>query len=44
LAGLMPLGALEPWAHGAGVRLDQRPQELAPERWLALAAGLPPYP
>ena len=44
LAGLMPLGALEPWAHGAGVRLDQRPQELAPERWLALAAGLPPSP
>ncbi|MFZ4803191.1 MAG: 16S rRNA (adenine(1518)-N(6)/adenine(1519)-N(6))-dimethyltransferase RsmA [Synechococcus lacustris] len=44
LAGLLAPEALEAWASGAGVRLEQRPQELAPERWLALAAGLPPSP
>jgi 16S rRNA (adenine1518-N6/adenine1519-N6)-dimethyltransferase len=40
LAGLLPAPELLALAEAAGVRLEQRPQELAPERWLALAAGL----
>ncbi|MEI6828451.1 MAG: 16S rRNA (adenine(1518)-N(6)/adenine(1519)-N(6))-dimethyltransferase RsmA [Synechococcaceae cyanobacterium ELA445] len=40
LAGLLPNGALEALTAAAGIDLRQRPQELAPERWLALAAGL----
>jgi 16S rRNA (adenine1518-N6/adenine1519-N6)-dimethyltransferase len=40
LAGLLPAPELLALAEAAGVQLEQRPQELAPERWLALAAGL----
>jgi 16S rRNA (adenine1518-N6/adenine1519-N6)-dimethyltransferase len=40
LAGLLPEERLEAVATAAGVALSQRPQELAPQRWLALAAGL----
>ncbi|MFM7394627.1 MAG: 16S rRNA (adenine(1518)-N(6)/adenine(1519)-N(6))-dimethyltransferase RsmA [Cyanobium sp.] len=40
LAGLLPAAELLALAAAAGVQLEQRPQELAPERWLALAAGL----
>ena len=40
LAGLLPPPELLALAEAAGVQLEQRPQELAPERWLALAAGL----
>jgi 16S rRNA (adenine1518-N6/adenine1519-N6)-dimethyltransferase len=40
LAGLLPTAELLQLAAAAGVQLEQRPQELAPERWLALAAGL----
>ena len=40
LAGLLPAPELLALAVAAGVQLEQRPQELAPERWLALAAGL----
>ncbi|MCS5690504.1 16S rRNA (adenine(1518)-N(6)/adenine(1519)-N(6))-dimethyltransferase RsmA [Cyanobium sp. FGCU-6] len=40
LAGLLPTSELLLVAEAAGVQLEQRPQELAPERWLALAAGL----
>jgi hypothetical protein len=39
LAGLLPTPELLALAEAAGVQLEQRPQELAPERWLALAAG-----
>ncbi|MEB3348608.1 MAG: 16S rRNA (adenine(1518)-N(6)/adenine(1519)-N(6))-dimethyltransferase RsmA [Cyanobacteriota bacterium] len=40
LAGLLPPADLEALAASAGITLQQRPQELAPQRWLALAAGL----
>jgi 16S rRNA (adenine1518-N6/adenine1519-N6)-dimethyltransferase len=40
LAGLMPEEDLQAAALAAGITLNQRPQELAPERWLALAAVL----
>ena len=40
LAGLLPQEELISLVAAAGVELSQRPQELAPERWLALAAGL----
>jgi 16S rRNA (adenine1518-N6/adenine1519-N6)-dimethyltransferase len=40
LAGLQPPDQLEALAGAAGVTLQQRPQELAPEAWVALAAGL----
>jgi 16S rRNA (adenine1518-N6/adenine1519-N6)-dimethyltransferase len=40
LAGLLPEEALHAAAEAAGITLSQRPQELAPERWLALAAVL----
>ncbi|MEB3321797.1 MAG: 16S rRNA (adenine(1518)-N(6)/adenine(1519)-N(6))-dimethyltransferase RsmA [Synechococcaceae cyanobacterium] len=40
LAGLLPPDRLARVAAEAGVTLDQRPQELAPEQWLALAEGL----
>jgi len=33
---------LQQAAEAAGITLNQRPQELAPERWLALAAVLDP--
>ncbi|MCT0200897.1 16S rRNA (adenine(1518)-N(6)/adenine(1519)-N(6))-dimethyltransferase RsmA [Synechococcus sp. CS-1325] len=41
LAGLLPPDALAALAAEAGVDLQQRPQELAPGRWVALALGLP---
>jgi 16S rRNA (adenine1518-N6/adenine1519-N6)-dimethyltransferase len=40
LAGLLAAEPLQELAAEAGVDLQQRPQELAPERWVALAAGL----
>ncbi len=40
LAGLLPSDRLEAVSTAAGIDLRQRPQELAPERWVALAAGL----
>ena len=40
LAGLLPPEVLEDLADEAAITLQQRPQELAPERWVALAAGL----
>jgi 16S rRNA (adenine1518-N6/adenine1519-N6)-dimethyltransferase len=40
LGGLLPADALNGLAAEAGFDLQQRPQELAPERWVALAAGL----
>jgi 16S rRNA (adenine1518-N6/adenine1519-N6)-dimethyltransferase len=40
LAGLLPPMALEALAGAAGIDLHQRPQELGPDRWIALALGL----
>jgi 16S rRNA (adenine1518-N6/adenine1519-N6)-dimethyltransferase len=40
LAGLLPAEALAELAAAAGFSLEQRPQELAPAAWVALAAGL----
>ena len=40
LAGLVAPELLAPWAEAAGVGLDQRPQELAPDNWVRLAGGL----
>ncbi len=40
LAGLLPAEPLAELAAAAGVGLQQRPQELAPQAWVALAAGL----
>ncbi|MFN6344377.1 MAG: 16S rRNA (adenine(1518)-N(6)/adenine(1519)-N(6))-dimethyltransferase RsmA [Cyanobium sp.] len=40
LAGLLPPEALAEQATAAGFSLEQRPQELAPAAWVALAAGL----
>jgi 16S rRNA (adenine1518-N6/adenine1519-N6)-dimethyltransferase len=40
LAGLAAPPKLDAVAESAGVSLQQRPQELAPAAWLALAAGL----
>jgi 16S rRNA (adenine1518-N6/adenine1519-N6)-dimethyltransferase len=40
LAGLLPAEALAALAAEAAIDLAQRPQELGPERWVALAAGL----
>jgi 16S rRNA (adenine1518-N6/adenine1519-N6)-dimethyltransferase len=37
LSGLLPSMALEALAGTAGIDLRQRPQELGPERWIALA-------
>jgi 16S rRNA (adenine1518-N6/adenine1519-N6)-dimethyltransferase len=42
LAGLLPPDQLEAVATAAGVSLVQRPQELTPQRWVALARGLNP--
>jgi 16S rRNA (adenine1518-N6/adenine1519-N6)-dimethyltransferase len=48
LAGLLPEAALGALAAEAGVDLRQRPQELTPQQWVALAGGLnraaPPSP
>lgn len=40
LAGLVPPDQLQKLTAAAGIDLRQRPQELGPERWVALAAGL----
>jgi 16S rRNA (adenine1518-N6/adenine1519-N6)-dimethyltransferase len=40
LAGLQPPEPLQGLTEAAGIRLDQRPQEVAPAAWVALAAGL----
>jgi 16S rRNA (adenine1518-N6/adenine1519-N6)-dimethyltransferase len=40
LAGLLPVEQLAALAAAAGIDLQQRPQELAPAAWVALAAGL----
>jgi 16S rRNA (adenine1518-N6/adenine1519-N6)-dimethyltransferase len=40
LAGLLPPGQLDGLASEAGVELAQRPQELSPAQWVALATGL----
>jgi 16S rRNA (adenine1518-N6/adenine1519-N6)-dimethyltransferase len=40
LAGLQPPELLQELCAAAGIRLDQRPQEVAPAAWVALAAGL----
>jgi 16S rRNA (adenine1518-N6/adenine1519-N6)-dimethyltransferase len=40
LSGLQPPEQLEALVAAAGVSLQQRPQELAPSAWVALATGL----
>ena len=40
LIALMPLNELETLAHGQGISLDQRPQEIAPDKWVQLAKSL----
>jgi 16S rRNA (adenine1518-N6/adenine1519-N6)-dimethyltransferase len=40
LAGVLPPQALQELAAESGFALDQRPQELEPARWVALARGL----
>lgn len=40
LAGLLPSQQLEQLTAAAGISLQQRPQEIAPAAWVALAAGL----
>lgn len=40
LAGVLPEAGLAALAAEAGVSLQDRPQELSPEQWVALAAGL----
>lgn len=40
LAGVLPAEPLAALAAEAGISLQQRPQELAPAAWVALAAGL----
>ena len=40
LGSLLPETRLQQLAEEAGVSLQQRPQELAPEKWVALAKGL----
>lgn len=40
LGSLMPESQLQQLAAEAGVSLQQRPQELAPQTWVALAKGL----
>ena len=40
LAGLLPANQLEPIALAAGIGLQQRPQEIEPAAWVALATGL----
>jgi 16S rRNA (adenine1518-N6/adenine1519-N6)-dimethyltransferase len=40
LAGLQPPEQLQGLCDRAGIRLEQRPQEVAPAAWVALAAGL----
>ena len=40
LAGVKPPDQLHELAQQAGIDLQQRPQEVAPESWVALARGL----
>jgi len=40
LAGVLPAEPLAALAAESGISLQQRPQELAPAAWVALAAGL----
>ncbi len=40
LGGLMPPEGLQVLAEQAGIDLSQRPQDLPPDRWIALARGL----
>ena len=40
LAGLLPAPQLLQLAQELGLNLEQRPQELAPHTWVALANGL----
>jgi 16S rRNA (adenine1518-N6/adenine1519-N6)-dimethyltransferase len=40
LAGLLPETQLAELVAAAGVGLQQRPQEIAPSAWVALASGL----
>jgi 16S rRNA (adenine1518-N6/adenine1519-N6)-dimethyltransferase len=40
LAPVCPLDQLQTLANAAGISLEQRPQEVAPEAWVALAKGL----
>ncbi|MCP9926878.1 16S rRNA (adenine(1518)-N(6)/adenine(1519)-N(6))-dimethyltransferase RsmA [Cyanobium sp. CH-040] len=40
LAGLLPPAELAELAEAVGIALSQRPQEIAPPAWVALAAGL----
>ncbi len=40
LGGLLPPDQLGSLAAAAGINLEQRPQEISPEAWVALAAGL----
>jgi 16S rRNA (adenine1518-N6/adenine1519-N6)-dimethyltransferase len=40
LAGLLPPAELMELAEAVGIALSQRPQEIAPPTWVALAAGL----
>lgn len=41
LTALMPIDRLADLAGSVGIRLDQRPQDLAPGQWVALARALP---
>jgi len=40
LAGLCPIDELKQLAHGAGIGLEQRPQEISPKAWVELARSL----
>jgi 16S rRNA (adenine1518-N6/adenine1519-N6)-dimethyltransferase len=40
LAGLLPEAQLAELVAAAGMGLQQRPQEIAPSAWVALAGGL----
>ena len=42
LASAAPACGLESWLDDAGVTPQQRPQEIAPQQWVALAAALQP--
>jgi 16S rRNA (adenine1518-N6/adenine1519-N6)-dimethyltransferase len=44
LAPLAPSQGLEPWLAEASVEPQQRPQDLSPQHWVALAAALAPAP
>lgn len=44
LTALMPIEHLAERADSVGIRLDQRPQELSPGQWVALARAVPQEP